>query len=146
MEQKKTNETNEQLFTKAQLDEQLVKQKNEFEKKLAEAEKLAKMNAEEKSDFRRKQTEKALAERERAVEKRELAADAAEKLAKLGLPARLVACVNLSSAEECEASIGAVKACFTQAVLDGVNERMRGNVPKCSGSGGADAFLEGLNA
>lgn len=143
MEQKKTNE---QLFTKEQLDEQLTKQRGEFEKKLAEAEKLAKMNAEEKSDFRRRQAEKTLAEREKAVEKRELAADAAERLAKLGLPAGLNACVNLSSAQECEKSIDAIKACFTQAVLEGVNERMRGSVPRCSGNGGADAFLEGLNA
>lgn len=143
MEQKKTNE---QLFTKEQLEEQLIKQKGEFEKKIAEVEKVAKMNADEKSDFRRKQAEKALEERERAVEKRELAADAAEKLAKLGLPASLTACVNLSSAQECENSIEAIKASFTQAVLDGVNERMRGTVPKCSGKGGVDAFLEGLNA
>lgn len=143
MEQKKTNE---QLFTKEQLDEQLTKQKDEFEKKLAEVEKVAKMNAEEKSNFRRQQAEKALAERERAVEKRELAADAAEKLAKLELPAGLIACVNLSSAEECESSIEAVKACFTKAVHEVVNERMRGTVPKCSDIEGADAFLEGLRA
>ena len=58
MEQKKTQE---QLFTKAQLDEQLAKQKEEFERKLSEAEQLAKMNANEKLDFRRRQAEEALA-------------------------------------------------------------------------------------
>lgn len=143
MEQKKTQE---QLFTKAQLDEQLAKQKEEFERKLSEAEQLAKMNANEKLDFRRRQAEEALAQREKAVEKRELAAGAAEKLAKFNLPAKLIACINLNSAEECESSVEAVKSCFTQAILDGVNERMRGNIPRCSSKGSSDAFLDGLNA
>lgn len=143
MEQKKTQE---QLFTKEQLDEQLAKQKEEFERKLAEAEQLAKMNANEKLDFRRRQAEEALTQREKAVEKRELAAGAAEKLAKFNLPAKLIACVNLGSAEDCENSLEAIKSCFTQAVLDGVNDRMRGNIPRCSSKSGSDAFLDGLNA
>ena len=140
----KTEEVKEELFTKAQVDELMAKEKEGWEEKLREAEKLAQMNSQQKDSYRRKQAEEALAAREAAVSKRELAADAAEKLKEYKLPAGLAACVNLTSAEECDKSIECLKAAFSEAVGQAVSERIRGNAPKLPASGGKDAFLDGL--
>lgn len=134
----------EQLFTKAQVDELMGKERESWQAKLNEAEKVAQMDAQQKNDYRRKQAETALAEREAAVSKRELMADAAERLTEYKLPKSLISCVNLSSADECEKSIEGIRAAFSEAVSTAVNERIRGAAPKAMTSNGNDAFLDGL--
>ncbi|MBQ7835604.1 MAG: DUF4355 domain-containing protein [Ruminiclostridium sp.] len=140
----KPAEVKEELFTKAQVDELMGKERESWQAKLKEAEKLAQMDAQQKNDYRRKQAETALAEREAAVSKRELMADAAERLTEYKLPKSLISCVNLSSAEECERSIEGLKAAFSEAVSVAVNERIRGSAPKSMAANGSDAFLDGL--
>lgn len=134
----------EQLFTKAQVDELMGKERESWQTKLNEAEKVAQMDAQQKNDYRRKQAETALAEREAAVSKRELMADAAERLTEYKLPKSLISCVNLSSPDECERSIEGLRAAFSEAVSTAVNERIRGSAPKAMTANGSDAFLDGL--
>lgn len=140
----KTEEVKEELFTRAQVDELMGKEREGWEAKLREAEKLAQMDSQQKASYQRKQAEAALAAREAAVSKRELAADAAERLREYKLPGSLAACVNLSSAEECERSIEGLRAAFSEAVSQAVNERIRGTAPKLAANSGKDAFLDGL--
>ncbi len=142
--EEQTAEVKEELFTKAQVDELVGKERESWEEKLKEAEKLAQMDAKQKSDYQRRQLEKSLSEREAAVSRRELMADAVEKLAECKLPQSLIACVNLSSSEECEKSIEGLKTAFTDAVTLAVNERIRVGAPKSAMPGGKDAFLDGL--
>lgn len=143
-EAEKSREAKEELFTKAQVDELMGKEREGWEAKLREAEKVAQMDSRQKESYQKKQAEAALAAREAAVSKRELAADAAEKLTEYKLPKSLISCVNLSSSEECERSIEGIKAAFSEAVSQAVNERIRGAAPKLSAANGNDAFLEGL--
>lgn len=140
----KPDEASEELFTKAQVDELMTKERESWQEKLREAEKVAQMDAQQKSDYQRRQLEKSLSDREKAVSRRELMADAVEKLAENKLPQSLIACVNLGSAEDCEKSIEGLKAAFTNAVTLAVNERIRGNAPKSAMPVGKDAFLDGL--
>lgn len=134
----------EELFTKAQVDELVGKERESWAEKLKEAEKLAQMDAKQKSDYQRRQLEKSLKDREAAVTRRELMADAIEKLAENKLPQSLIACVNLSSPEDCEKSIEGLKEAFSNAVTVAVNERIRGSAPKAAAPAGKDAFLDGL--
>lgn len=134
----------EELFTKAQLDELIEKEKEKLTRQLREAEKLSEMDAGEKDAYRRKQADEALAAREAAVYKRELAAEAAERLAECNLPKSLAACVNFSSAEDYEKSLDGLRTAFTEAVKEAVNQRLRGSAPKSVQGGGNDAFLDGL--
>lgn len=137
-------EKKEKLYSQAELDERVTTECEQLRKKLAEAEKLSGMSENERSDYRRGLLEKELAEREAAVAKRELIADAAEKLAKAGLPKQLAACLNYSGREECEMSLEAVAQAFETAVTGAVNKRIKGNVPKYAYTGPKDAFLDGL--
>lgn len=94
-----------------------------------EAEKLAKMNAEQKAEYEKEKREKELAEREASITKRELAAAAKEQLAEKGLPLSLADVLNYSSAEACNASIGAVGKAFQEAVEKAVEDRLSGGKP-----------------
>lgn len=134
----------EAVFTKAQVDELMEKERADFEIKLKEAEKLAQMDAQQKADYRKKQAEDALRERELAVSKRELMADAVDRLTEYKLPKSLVHCVNLTCPEDYEKSIEGLKSAFSEAVTLAVNERIRGVAPKLASTGGKDAFLDGL--
>ena len=87
----------EEVFTKAQVDEIVGKERETYEAKLREAEKVSNMDAKQKEDYLKKQAESALSAREAAVAKRELAADAAEKLNEYKLPKSLLSCVNFAS-------------------------------------------------
>lgn len=134
----------EKLFTKAQLDELLAKERNSYEEKLKEAEKLAQMDAQQKASYQKKQAEEALAKREAAVVKRELMANAADKLAEYKLPKSLISCVNFSGSDECEKSIEGIREAFTEAVSAAVNDRIRGTAPKLAQNDVRDAFLDGF--
>lgn len=134
----------EKLFTKAQLDELLTKERISYEEKLKEAEKLAQMDAQQKASYQKKQAEEALSKREAAVAKRELMADAMDKLAEYKLPKSLIACVNFSSSDEYEKSIEGIREAFTAAVSEAVNDRIRGAAPKFAQNDARDAFLDGF--
>lgn len=134
----------EELFTKAQVDELMAKEREGFNEKLKEIEKVAQMDAKQKADYQKKQTEAALAAREAAVSKRELMADAADRLAEYKLPKSLVPCVNFSSPEDYEKSLEGLRTAFSEAVGQAVNERIRGAAPKLAANNGRDAFLDGL--
>ncbi len=148
MEEKTTEAVNaaeqEQVFTKAQVEELVEKERESYEAKLREAEKVSQMNAEQKEDYLRKQAESALSEREAAVAKRELAADAAEKLSEYKLPKSLLSCVNFTSAEECAKSIEGIRQAFSAAVSEAVSQRIGSSAPKFSAGNAKDAFLDGL--
>lgn len=137
-------EEDEKLFTKAQLDELLEKERSGYEEKLKEAEKLAQMDAQQKASYQKKQAEEALAKREAAVAKRELMANAMDKLAEYKLPKSLIACVNFSDSDECEKSIEGIREAFTVAVSEAVNDRIRGSAPKYAQNDARDAFLDGF--
>ncbi len=140
----KSDEVTDGLFTKAQVDELMEKEREGWAQKLREAEKLAKMDAKEKADYQRTQLEKSLSDREKAVSRRELMADAAERLSENNLPKSLISCVNLSSPEECEKSIEGIKTAFADAVAFAVTERIKGSAPRTAAAVGKDAFLDGL--
>jgi len=134
----------EEVFTKAQVDELVGKERECYEAKLREAEKVSQMDAKQKEDYFRKQAETSLSEREAAVARRELAADAAEKLSEYKLPKSLLSCVNFSSAEDCAKSIEGIRQAFSVAVSEAVSQRIGSAAPKFSSGNAKDAFLDGL--
>lgn len=134
----------EEVFTKAQVDELVGKERECYEAKLREAEKVSQMNAQQKEDYFRKQAETSLSEREAAVARRELAADAAEKLSEYKLPKSLLSCVNFTSAEDCAKSIESIRQAFSTAVSEAVSQRIGSAVPKFTSGSAKDAFLDGL--
>ena len=147
--EEKTNEAvnaaeQEQVFTKAQVDELVEKEREGWEAKLREMEKLSQMDSEQKEDYLRKQAESVLSEREAAVAKRELAADAAEKLSEYKLPKSLISCVNFASPEDCAKSIEGIRQAFSAAVSEAVSQRIGSAAPKFSAGNAKDAFLDGL--
>lgn len=135
---------NGEVFTKEQVDALLTEQKTAFERKLAETEQLSAMDEGEKERFLREKLQKELDAREAALAKRELRAAAVERLSERKLPASLLPCINLSSAESMEESMEAVSECFSKTLREEVGLRVHLGAPKGAARGGSDAFLEGL--
>ncbi|MCM1333575.1 MAG: DUF4355 domain-containing protein [Bacteroides sp.] len=119
-------------------------QKAAFEQKLAETEKLSAMDEGEKEKFLREKLKKELDAREAALLKRELRAAAVEKLGERRLPASLIPCINLTSAESLEESLDAVAECFSKTLREEIGARVHLGAPKGAPYVGSDAFLEGL--
>ncbi len=142
----KTNEEvqQEEVFTRAQVEQLVEKERESYEAKLREAEKVSQMNEQQRESYLKKQAEAALSEREAAVARRELAADAAEKLSEYKLPKSLISCVNFASAEDCANSIEGIRQAFSAAVSEAVSQRMGSTAPKFSSGNAKDAFLDGL--
>ncbi len=134
----------EEVFTKAQVDELVEKEREGFETKLREMEKISQMNEQQRESYLKKQAEAALSEREAAVARRELAADAMEKLSEYKLPKSLLSCVNFASPEDCAESIEGIRQAFTAAVSEAVSQRIGSAAPKFSAGNAKDAFLDGL--
>ncbi|MBR4112235.1 MAG: DUF4355 domain-containing protein [Ruminiclostridium sp.] len=134
----------EEVFTKAQVDELVEKEREGFESKLREMEKISQMNEQQRESYLRKQAEAVLSEREAAVARRELAADAMEKLSEYKLPKSLLSCVNFASPEDCAESIEGIRQAFTAAVSEAVSQRIGSAAPKFSAGNAKDAFLDGL--
>ena len=134
----------EEVFTKAQVDELVEKEREGFESKLREMEKISQMNEQQRESYLRQQAEAVLSEREAAVARRELAADAMEKLSEYKLPKSLLSCVNFASPEDCAESIEGIRQAFTAAVSEAVSQRIGSAAPKFSAGNAKDAFLDGL--
>ena len=140
----------EKTFTQSEVDkmisERLARQQKKFDNEKEEAAKLAKMNAEQKAEYAAKKREEELSAREKAIQEKELRFTALGILEENKLPSQLVDCLNLSSAESCNASIESLKKAWTDALTAAVNERLRSNKPPAYSSGNTqkDAFLAGF--
>lgn len=100
----------------------------------SEGEKLAKMTADDraKAQF---QSEKEAFESERArYETERMEFEATKLLSEQHLPIRFAKMCVGKSAEETKSNIDALKAAWSEALQDAVNERMKGATPKTGGA------------
>ena len=140
----------DKTFSQADVDkivaERLARQQKKFEAEKEEAAKLAKMNADQKAEYAAKKREEELAAREKSIAEKELRYTALGILEESKLPASLVDCLNLSSADTCNASIEALKKAWPEAVTAAVNNAIRNNNPPPYSGGNTqkDAFLAGF--
>ena len=137
----------DKTFSQAEVDK-MIAARLERERKKAEAEKeealkLQKMNAEQKAEYAAKKREEELSAREKAIQEKELRYTALGILEESSLPASLVDCLNLSSADSCNASIEALKKAWPEAVKAAVNDALRSNKLPSYGGGNkeTDPFL-----
>ena len=138
-------------FSQADVDrivaERLARQQKQFDAKQEEAAKLAKMNAEQKAEYAAKKREEELAARETAIQKKELRFEALNILEENKLPAKLIDCIDLTSAETSKASIEAIKTAWTEALTAAVDARLKSSdLPAYSGRNNTktDPFFEGF--
>ena len=136
-------------FTQEDVDkmisERLARQQKKFDEKMEEAAKLAKMNAEEKAKYAAEKREADLTAREMAVQKKELRFEALNILAENKLPAQLIDCVDLTSAETSKASIEAITKSWQTSVQAEVDAKLKSDPPQYSGGNTkSDAFLAGF--
>ena len=140
----------DKTFSQADVDkivaERLARQQKKFDAEKEEAAKLAKMNADQKAEYAAKKREEELAAREKSIAEKELRFTALGILEESKLPASLVDCLNLSSADSCNASIEALKKAWPEAVTAAVNNALRSNTPPPYSGGNTqkDAFLAGF--
>ena len=114
-----------------------------LEEAKTEAEKMAAMNEKQKADYERDKQIKALEQRERDITTRELKATAYETLAEKGLPKELAEILNYTDAESCTKSIESVGKAFNSAVVNAVNEKLKGTTQtpkKGEGAKGTEMF------
>lgn len=123
--------------------ERLARQQKKHEAELQEAAQVAKMTAAQKAEHDAKKREDDLVQREKLIAEKELRYTALGTLEESGLPASLVDCLNLSSADSCNASIEALKKAWPEAVKAAVNDAIRNNKPPAYGGGNkeTDPFL-----
>lgn len=145
----KQTEPAPKTFTQEEVNKIISERQKRWEKKAAddkaEAERVAKMTAEQKARHEQEKREKAIAEREEQLTRRERTATAAEELRKLGVPAELLAAVDISSDEVISESAGKVAKAFNDAVNAEVAKRIAGAPPKAGASNNnADPFVEGF--
>lgn len=140
----------DKTFSQADVD-RIVAERLERAAKKAQAEKeealeLQKMNAQQRAEHAAKKREEELVAREKAIQEKELKYTALGILEESSLPASLVDCLNLSSADSCNASIEALKKAWPEAVKAAVNDAIRNNKPPAYGGGNTqkDAFLAGF--
>ena len=149
-QQNKTAPPSDKTFSQADVDrivaERLERQQKKFNAEKEEAAKLAKMNAEQKAQYEAQKREEELTARETAIKEKELRYTALNILEENKLPAKLVDCLNLTSAETCNQSIEAIKTAWTEAVSAAVDAKLKSNqLPAYSGGNGkTDAFLDGF--
>jgi hypothetical protein len=136
----------EKTFTQEEVNrmisERLDRQQKKFAAEKEEAAKLAKMNAEEKAKYAAQKREEELTARETAIQKKELRFEALNILEENKLPAKLVDCIDLTSAETSKASIEAIKTAWTEALTAAVDARLKTDPPAYSGGNkNTDPFL-----
>jgi len=126
--------------------ERLARQQKKFDAEKQEAAELAKMNAAQKAEHAAKKREEELVAREKSVAEKELRFTALGILEENKLPASLVDCLNLGSADACNASIEALKKAWPEAVTAAVNNALRSDTPPPYSDGNTqkDTFLAGF--
>lgn len=126
--------------------ERLARQQKKFDAEKQEAAELAKMNAAQKAEHAAKKREEELVNREKAIAEKELKFTALGILEESKLPASLIDCLNLSSADTCNASIEALKKAWPEAVTAAVDNALRSNNPPAYSGGNTktDPFLSGF--
>lgn len=140
----------EKTFTQEEVNrmisERLDRQQKKFNAEKEEAAKLAKMNAEEKAKYAAQKREEELTARETAIQKKELRFEALNILEENKLPAKLIDCIDLTSAETSKASIEAIKTAWTEALTAAVDARLKTDPPAYSGGNNTktDPFSEGF--
>ena len=142
-----TGKTFTQEEVNRMISERLARQQKQFDAAQEEAKKLAKMNAEQKAQYEAQKREEELSARETAIKQKELRFEALNILEENKLPAKLVDCLNLTSADTCNASIEAIKTAWTEALTAAVDARLRSNNPPPFSGGNnpqKDAFLAGF--
>lgn len=154
--QQQTNNNNPaptgKTFTQEDVDkmiaERLARQQKKFDAEKEEAAKLAKMNAEDKAKYAAQKREEELTARETAIQKKELRFEALNILEENKLPAKLVDCIDLTSAETSKASIEAIKTAWTEALTAAVDARLKSSDPPAYSGGNntkTDPFFEGFS-
>jgi uncharacterized membrane protein YqiK len=138
--------TPDKTFSQADVDKmitaRLERERKKYEAEKEEAAKLAKMNAEQKAEYAAKKREEDLTAREKAIQEKELRYTALGILEENKLPSQLIDCLNLSSADSCNAGIEALKKAWPAAITAAVDARLKSDPPKYSGGNpGTDAFL-----
>lgn len=128
------------------ISERVAREQKKFEAKQEEAARLARMNAEEKAKYAAEKREKELTEREAEIQRKELRFEALNILEENKLPAKLVDCVDLTSADTCKTSIEALKNAWTEAVSAAVDARLKSSTPPAYSGGNVktDPFLSGF--
>lgn len=140
----------DKTFSQADVDkivaERLARQQKKFDAEKEEAAKLAKMNADQKAEYAAKKREEELTAREKAIQEKELRYTALGILEENKLPSQLVDCLNLTSADTCNASIEAIKKAWTEALTAAVDARLKSSNPPAYSGGNTqkDAFLAGF--
>lgn len=140
----------DKTFSQADVDkivaERLARQQKKFDEKMEEAAELAKMNAAQKAEHAAKKREEDLVNREKAIAEKELKYTALGILEENKLPTSLVDCLNLSSADACNASIEALKKAWPEAMTAAVDARLKSNPPAYGGGNNTktDSFFEGF--
>lgn len=141
----------DKTFSQADVDrivaERLERQQKKFAAEKEEAAKLAKMNAEEKAKYAAQKREEELTARETAIQKKELRFEALNILEENKLPAKLIDCIDLTSAETSKASIEAIKTAWTEALTAAVDARLKSSDPPAYSGGNntkTDPFFEGF--
>lgn len=143
-----TGKTFTQEEVNKMISERLARQQKKFEAEKEEAAKLAKMNAEDKAKYAAEKREEELTAREAAIQQKELRYEALNILEENKLPAKLVDCLNLTSAETCKASIESIKAAWTEALTAAVDARLKSNTPPpfSGGNTQSDPFLDAFGS
>ena len=140
-----TGKTFTQEEVNKMISERLAREQKKFDEKMEEAAKLAKMNAEEKAKYAAEKREADLTARETAIQKKELRFEALNILEENKLPAKLIDCVDLTSAETSKASIEAIKTAWQTSVQAEVDAKLKSDPPQYSGGNKqTDTFLLGF--
>ena len=119
-----------------------AKAKKQAEEARTEAEKLAKMTEQQRMQHESDKREAELTKRETELNRRELRATAAETLASKNLPTALLEILDYSNADACNKAIDAAEAAWSKAVQAGVEERLKGRLPKVGGTAVPQSGIE----
>jgi hypothetical protein len=108
-----------------------------LEHEKAEAEKLAGLSAAEKEKALIEKSKKDIEDRERAIAQKELKLETINILNEKKLPITLADFLLATDAEKTKGNVDTFEKAFREAVEAGVNERLKGNLPK-GGAGGSN--------
>jgi hypothetical protein len=111
------------------LNKERMKHDKDTEARILEATKVAQMSADERYQHELKQREEVLRQKELELQARDLQIKATDKLIEAGLPNGFINVLDYSSEERLVEGIATLKKVFDEAVLEGVNKRLKGTPP-----------------